>query len=97
MQELKELDTREGPTAVGTDLDSVRQRMVTVVCGTKEVTDTFVGKTVAHIRQELGTMLQIPQGAVAIMDGGEIPKGEEQSTLVHPGDLEFVKHTGPKG
>jgi len=91
------LEEKRSPATVGTGLESVRQRMVTVICGTKEMTDTFVGKTVTQIRQELGTTLQIPQGAVAIMGGVEIPKGEEQSTLVRPGDLEFVHHTGTKG
>ncbi|MDP2735500.1 MAG: hypothetical protein Q8P12_04795 [bacterium] len=71
--------------------------MVTVSCGTKEVSDTFVGKTVSRVREELATTLQIPPGATAIMGGVEIPKGEERHTFVRPGDLEFVKHTGPKG
>ena len=88
----------ERPTAEEKDyLESVRQRMVTVACGTREITDTFVGKTVAQVRQELGTTLNIPRGAIAIMGGVEVSRSEEPSTFVSPGDLEFVHHTGPKG
>lgn len=82
------------PTSQG-----LRDRMVTVACGTRDLTDTYAGKPIAWIRAEVAETLQIPEGAIAILDGQPVPRDREQFVLVDPGQssLEFVQRTGTKG
>ena len=72
--------------------------MVTVVCGTRDFTDTYVEKSVAWVRTEAAESLQIPEGASAILGGQPVPRDQERVTLLGQGaSLEFVERTGTKG
>ncbi len=77
--------------------ETVKGQMVTVVCGTRELHERLAGQTVAKIRAELASTLQIPSGAVAVLQGQRVAPSDEGQTIVGPGTVEFVKHTGIKG
>lgn len=75
----------------------IKGQMVTVVCGTRDVTERLAGHTVAQARVEFAKILQIPSGAVAVLAGQRVAQAQEGQTLVLVGTLEFVKETGVKG
>jgi hypothetical protein len=79
------------------DLSSVAERMVKVICGTREINDTYVDVSVAQVRTDLAETLKIPSGAAAIINGKSVAKSAEASTLVAPGQLEFVQIAAEKG
>jgi len=68
---------------------------IKVVCGanTQEM-DNLEGKTVAEIKEGLKEVLNIPDGAQAIISGDNVENGY----TLRAGDvLEFVKPSGTKG
>jgi len=70
--------------------------MARIICGANELEDDrWDGRTVAQIREELGQVLNIPEGAVTRLNGEE---GPGANTALRAGDeLEFVKPSGQKG
>lgn len=77
---------------------TIKDEMVTVVCGTREIRERLVGRTVAQVRTEFGTTLQIPSGAVAVLAGQRVAPSDEGQTLIGSEirQIEYVKHTGFK-
>lgn len=70
--------------------------MARIVCGPNELDNArYDGKTIDDIRAELHDVLNIPEGAIVLMNGRE---AQTSSTTVRAGDeLEFVKAAGDKG
>ena len=91
------IQSRGGLLIPGKSPNAIRDEMVTVVCGTRDVRERLVGRTVAQIRTEFGSTLQIPSGAVAVLAGQRVAPDQEDKTIVGPGTIEYVKHTGIKG
>jgi len=83
---------------VAIDPDVLLGEMVQVSCGTEEVA-CFPGRTVAQLRAEFADRLQIPERAVAILDGSPVRRNQEVMTIVGPSteQMEFVGRPGPKG
>lgn len=62
--------------------------------------DQFSGKTVSDLRRELSRMLDIPEGAPAVVsrDNGGNPVPVREDYRLQSGDLlEFVRPQGTKG
>ena len=67
--------------------------MARVVCGANEQA-MDAGQTVAQVRENFQEILNIPDGAKAIVSGDEV--GEDYA--INQGDsLEFIKSAGGKG
>lgn len=77
------------------DPDQLLAGMVSVSCGTKEVS-CFPGRTVAQLRQEFGSQLSVPEGSRAIVNGKPVRKSEEGITIVG-GETKQVEFVGPSG
>ena len=80
------------------DPDQLLGSMVSVSCGTEEAR-CFPGRTIAQLRQEFGSRLSIPEGAVAIIDGKPVQRNQDGVTIVGPDTrhVEFVGRSEPKG
>ena len=67
-----------------------------VVSGiTDSNSDQYVGLSIASIRSKYGTMLAIPQGSRAVLNGAEVT---DETTIVESFDeLVFDRPTGTKG
>lgn len=67
-----------------------------IICGANELDGSrWVGRTAEQVRQELGSVLNIPPEAVVRMDDAE---ADPRTAVLQPGHtLEFVKPAGSKG
>lgn len=67
--------------------------------GAQTVPYEVAGKSVAYVREALGSMLNLPsEGAQALIDGTPVPLDSEGDTILRHGvSLEFVKPAGVKG
>lgn len=79
-------------------IEKIHPEMVIVMCGTREASGRYAGRTVASVRQEFAEYLKVPAGAVAVLGGKIVSPGEEARTIIpQAGQVEFVQRTGPKG
>lgn len=85
----------EGPSTV--PVLEIQGRMVTVQCGSRVMEDCYVGYTVAAVRADLASFLDIPTAASAIVNGEPVAKNEEEIVLVQAGRVEFIHPAGTKG
>ncbi|NUQ35408.1 MAG: hypothetical protein HUU29_10765 [Planctomycetaceae bacterium] len=71
--------------------------MARIICGTNELDDArWDGKTIAEIRRECKSFLNIPDGARVLLNDDEFV-GTEDRALGSDDELEFVKASGEKG
>lgn len=70
--------------------------MAKIICGANELDDArWDGKTIDQVREELKTVLNIPEGASVLLNGDE---ARQTNVALREGDtLEFVKAAGEKG
>ena len=70
--------------------------MSKIICGANEIeVSRYAGKTIAQVRQELTTALNIPQGSTVLLNDNAVT---DENTVLRAGDkLEFVKAAGEKG
>ena len=70
--------------------------MSKITCGANELEITpYAGKTIAHVRQVAGAVLNIPQGCTVLLNDNTVT--DENTVLRAADDLEFVKASGEKG
>ena len=68
--------------------------MVTVTSGSNEATAELEGQTISQVRRDFATALNIPDGAIATLNGEAASDDDE----LQSGDqLAFVKDTAAKG
>lgn len=75
----------------------IKGRVVTVQCGSRMMEDCYVGHTVASVRADLASLLDIPTSATAIINGEPVATNEEAAVLIPAGRVEFVHPAGTKG
>ena len=70
--------------------------MAHISCGINELTnDSFANKSIRRLREELGNVLSIPEGATVLVNDEEVT---DDNYVVRPTDeIEFVKTSGTKG
>lgn len=70
--------------------------MAKVICGVNELTnDSFNGKTINQLQDELKVMLNIPDSPTILFNDEETTNLSE--VVQHDDTLEFVKPAGTKG
>ncbi|TET38760.1 MAG: hypothetical protein E3J72_02045 [Planctomycetota bacterium] len=70
--------------------------MAKIICGVNELTnDSFNGKTISEIQDELRVVLNIPDNPTILFNDEET--SDLSQAVQHDDTLEFVKPAGTKG
>ena len=98
MEQERQHEQREapGPQGIGSIFDSGRRAggNVTVMHGPYAERLPVGSRTIAEIRSDFATRLDLDENAVAILDGHEV----DDQTVVHEGQvLLFTRRAGEKG
>ena len=82
--------------SVFVSIEQKENLMSKIICGANELEIApYAGKTIAHVRQVAGPVLNIPQGYTVLLN--DIAVTDENSVLRAGDELEFVKQAGEKG